>query len=333
MVSIALSAPAATRIRFAVSCLWEVLAAVRILRAPGVPALYRDWADQAHLPADSLLAALVAPPGGYTPDFLTPPPTGLAADLPTELATLRATPPEVVRAHLDLMPAPVAGFYADPSAGLSRLSDEIEAFWHTAVAPAWPRMKSLLDAEVHYRARRLAEEGTAGVLADLHPQVTWHNGTLHINQPHCAAADVPTGSGLILIPSVFVWPTVLSVSAGPVPQLAYPARAAATLWEPPPTVPDALTALIGRSRARMLVELSAPLSTTDLSHRTGITPGGISQHLTTLRAAGLVTTHRQGRSLLNTRTPAAESLLTATGNRPPSSGLSAGGHLYGKAGR
>jgi DNA-binding transcriptional ArsR family regulator len=69
----------------------------------------------------------------------------------------------------------------------------------------------------------------------------------------------------------------------------------------------------------MLVELAAPLSTTDLSHRTGITPGGISQHLTTLRAAGLVTTHRRGRSLLNTRTPTAEALLTATGNRPPSS--------------
>jgi len=69
--------------------------------------------------------------------------------------------------------------------------------------------------------------------------------------------------------------------------------------------------LLGRGRARLLHELASPLSTTELARRTGITAGGVSQHLTTLRAAGLVVTHRQGRSLLNTRTEVAEALLAA----------------------
>ncbi len=321
MVSIALTATSATHIRFAVSALWEVLAAARLLRSPGVPALYRGWAAEAHLPPDGLLAALVAPTGSYTPDFLTPPPVGLVADLTTELAALRATPPGVVRDHLDLMPAPRRGapaqLYADPPTGLAQLCEEIESFWSTTVAPDWPRMKSLLDAEVQRRARRLAEDGTAGVLADLHPQVVWQDGILHINQPHCTAADVPTGTGLILIPSVFIWPTVMTVSAGPIPQLAYPARGVATLWEQPTQPPSALTALVGRGRARLLTELTSPLSTTQLAHRTGITPGGVSHHLTTLRAAGLVTAHRQGRAILNARTPIAEALLSAAGNPLP----------------
>lgn len=348
MATIGLSATAATRIRFAVSCLWEVLASVRILRDPGVPAVHQRWATQARAGIDEngLLWRLVAPTGGYTPDFLTPPPTGLAADLSRELAGLRATPPSLVRAHLrlaGLAPAPdrlagdpasglarlvgdpasgperlvgdrasgLAGLFADPASGLARLADEIAEYWSIAIAPGWARMRALLDAEVQRRARRLAETGSAAILDDLHPSVSWASGRLTIDQPHCAAADVPDGTGLVLVPSVFVWPSVLTVTAGTVPQLAYPARGVATLWERGSRDSDALTALLGRGRARLLTELATPLSTTELSRRTGITPGGVSQHLTTLRAAGLVVTHRQGRALLNTRTEVAEALLSA----------------------
>jgi len=322
MATIGLSATAATRIRFAVSCLWEVLAGLRILRDPGVPAVHRRWAARARAGVDEggLLWRLVAPSGGYTPDFLTPVPAGLDADLARELAGLRATPPPVVRDHLRLAGRadgalhddPIAGLlHDDPVAGLARLADEIAAFWAVAIAPDWPRMRALLDAEVQRRARRLAENGSAAILNDLHPSVTWRSGELSIDQPHCTAADVPSGAGLILIPSVFVWPSVLTVTAGEVPQLAYPARGVATLWERSSHESDALTALLGRGRARLLTELGSPLSTTELARRTGITPGGVSQHLTTLRAAGLVVTHRQGRSLLNTRTEVAEALLSA----------------------
>ncbi|MEU4238167.1 DUF5937 family protein [Actinoplanes sp. NPDC026619] len=315
MATIGLSATAATRIRFAVSGLWEVLASVRILRGPGTPAVHRIWSAGARLSPDSLLWHLVAPSGGYTPDFLTPPPSGLSADLARELAGLRATPADLVRSQLDLLgdlSTPLRDLHADPARGLTRLAAEIEAYWKVAIAPDWPRMRALLDADVQRRARRLAEAGSAAILNDLHPQVTWQAGHLSIDQPHCTAPDVPHGTGLVLIPSIFVWPSVLTVTAGEIPQLAYPARGVATLWERSSRSTKPLVALLGRGRATLLQELSTPLSTTELSRRCGLTPGGVSQHLTTLRAAGLVVTHRQGRSLLNTRTEVAEALLAAS---------------------
>jgi biotin operon repressor len=133
-----------------------------------------------------------------------------------------------------------------------------------------------------------------------------------ISRPHCTAPDVPAGAGLVLVPSVFVSPSVLSVAAGDVAQLAYPVRGLATLWEPPTATPDALAAVLGRGRARLLTELGAPVSTTELARRTGMSPAGVSQHLTALRAAGLVVTHRQGRMLLSARTTLAEALLSAS---------------------
>ncbi|MGW5556767.1 hypothetical protein ACWER9_06030 [Micromonospora sp. NPDC003944] len=46
--------------------------------------------------------------------------------------------------------------------------------------------------------------------------------------------------------------------------------------------------MIGRGRARLLRELTAPISTTELARRSGMTPGGASQHLAAalLSAAG-----------------------------------------------
>ncbi|MEV4196944.1 helix-turn-helix domain-containing protein [Micromonospora globbae] len=324
MVAIGLSAGAVARIRFAVSCLWEVVASVRVLRDPGDHAVHLPWARRVRPrlaeaglvgPDAGLLWHLVPPPPGYLADFLTPPPVGLNPDLAAELAALRATAPDTVRAHLDLYPRErgpaLAALYADPEAGLGRLAEEIEAYWRIAVAPDWPRIRLLVDADVAARARRLAEDGAGGLLNDLHEQVRWEDDTLLIAQRHCLAPDVADGPGLVLVPSVFAWPSVLSVSAGDAPQLAYPARGIGLLWERPAAAPDALAAVIGRGRARLLAELAAPLSTTELARRTGMSAGGVSQHLTALRAAGLVVTHRRGRMLLSARTDVAEALLSA----------------------
>ncbi|MGK5739186.1 helix-turn-helix domain-containing protein [Micromonospora sp. URMC 103] len=326
MVAIGLSAGAVARIRFAVSCLWEVVASVRVLRDPGEHAVHLPWARRVRPrlaeaglagPDGGLLWQLVPAPPGYLADFLTPPPAGLNPDPAAELAALVATPPDTVRAHLRLYPGEhgpaVAALYADPEAGLRRLAAEVEAYWRIALAPDWPRIRLLLDADVATRARRLAEEGAGGLLNDLHQQVRWEDDTLLIAQRHCLAPDVPDGPGLVLVPSVFVWPSVLSISAGDAPQLAYPARGIGALWERPAAAPDALAAVIGRGRARLLAELEAPLSTTKLARRTGMSAGGVSQHLTALRAAGLVVTHRRGRMLLSARTDVGEALLSAAG--------------------
>ncbi|MET8349175.1 MULTISPECIES: DUF5937 family protein [unclassified Micromonospora] len=326
MVAISLSAGAVARIRFAVSCLWEVVASIRVLRDPGDHAVHLPWVRRVRPPLveaglidanGGLLWQLVPARPSYLADFLTPPPAGLIPDLAAELAAVRATPTDTVRAHLDLYPGDrtpaLAALYADPPVGLRRLTEEIEAYWRIALAPHWPRLRLLLDADVAARARLLAEDGAAVLLNDLHRQVRWEDDTLLVAQRHCLAPDVADGPGLVLVPSVFVWPSVASVSAGDAPQLAYPARGLGALWEHPTGVPDALAAVLGRGRARLLSELIGPVSTTELARRSGMSPGGVSQHLTALRAAGLVVTQRQGRTLLNTRTDLAEALLSATG--------------------
>ncbi|SCE73068.1 Helix-turn-helix domain-containing protein [Micromonospora coriariae] len=321
-----MSAGAVARIRFAVSCLWEVVASVRVLRDPGDHAVHLPWVRRVRPPlveaglidADGgLLWQLVPARPRYLADFLTPSPAGLIPDLAAELAALGGTPTDTVRAHLDLYPGErtptLAALYADPPAGLRRLTEEIEAYWRIALAPHWPRLRLLLDADVTARARLLAEDGAGALLNDLHHQVRWEDDTLLVAQRHCLAPDVPDGPGLVLVPSVFVWPSVASVSAGDAPQLAYPARGLGALWEHPAGVPDALAAVLGRGRARLLTELTAPASTTELARRSGMSPAGVSQHLTALRAAGLVVTHRRGRALLSARTDLAEALFSATG--------------------
>ncbi|CAM5637136.1 hypothetical protein GCM10010329_65880 [Streptomyces spiroverticillatus] len=119
------------------------------------------------------------------------------------------------------------------------------------------------------------------------------------------------GQGLLLMPSAFAWPHVISkVTPDWQPTVRYPPRGVGTLWESRgTTAPEALAALLGRSRALVLAALDSPASTTALAGDTGLSAGGVSQHLTVLRSAGLVEPYRTGRFVLYARTATAESLL------------------------
>jgi DNA-binding transcriptional ArsR family regulator len=152
------------------------------------------------------------------------------------------------------------------------------------------------------------------VLEGLHPSVQWSADRLTLPFSCCGPAGSLAGRGLVLVPSAFVGPerTMMVNRPGQMLQLCYPSRGVGVLWEQQPDrVPEAVAAVLGRSRALLLAELGAPASTTELSHRTGLSAAGVSQHLTALRAAGIVASHRAGRSVLYRRTDLADSLLTA----------------------
>lgn len=158
----------------------------------------------------------------------------------------------------------------------------------------------------------MAEHGSARVLSELHETVRWDDGTLHLVRRHCALTRDEAGSGLLLVPSTFAWPRVMTRAVSPdPPQLAYPARGIGNLWEPRATsATDAVAVVLGRSRTLLLAELDTPSSTTQLAQHSGLSAAGVSQHLTALRNAGLVTAHRSGRSVLYARTSIADALLT-----------------------
>src|SRR5262249_27081350 len=136
------------RTRFAFSPLWEVVAAVRVLKGGG-HSVHRPWADQAAARLDRLdwrlLGDLVPVPTRRTPAFVSPPPHTPLPDLDAELAGLRATPAAEVRTELDTIAevrtVHTAVLHDDPDAGLARLCEVIAEFWTLALEPFWPRIR------------------------------------------------------------------------------------------------------------------------------------------------------------------------------------------------
>jgi DNA-binding transcriptional ArsR family regulator len=90
----------------------------------------------------------------------------------------------------------------------------------------------------------------------------------------------------------------------------YPAAGVLAKHDPAP-VPEALAALLGPARARVLLLCQAPKSTTHLVALTGQTLGSIGRHLKILRNAGLIQRRRAGGSVLYYRTQAGDTLLNA----------------------
>jgi DNA-binding transcriptional ArsR family regulator len=318
---------ALTRVRFAISPMLETIRSVSALDDPASRAVHLPWAERARsLTADLDLSPLRALQmhGVYNPDFVNPPPSGPLAEFEDELAVMLATPArqiraEVLRAREEAdQPAPeLERFVSEPRRAIRALAELMRVYWDRALADSWPRIRSLLDHDVLYRARQIADGGTRRLFADLDPAVKWSDGVL---QAECGAGPSPDETlelddrGLLLLPSAFVWPKVTVVTAAPwQPTLIYPARGIGTLWSPerePP--PDALAKLVGQSRAALLLTLDSPRSTTELAATLELSPGAVSQHLGVLREAGLVCGHRVARTVLYMRSSDGDRLLAAS---------------------
>lgn len=302
------------RVRFAFSPASEAVASLRVLQEPSRYAVHLPWlrAIRPRL-ADldlRLLLALV-PLGPYYADFLTPPPSGPLPDLEAELHQIAsASPDEIVAEVVRLPTSPVLQrVLQDPAAGARRASEDLRAYWSAAVAPYWPQIRGLLEAEVLRRSRQLARDGAAAMFNDLHERVTWQDGTLRVRTDAWERRGPLVGDGIMLVPSVFRWPSTTIMAEPYEPKLGYPAPGVGTVWSHDviPT-PDALDSLIGRTRARILVALDEPTTTTVLARRLDLAPGAVSQHLKVLTSNGLLTRRRVGREVYYNRTAVGDAL-------------------------
>jgi len=316
------------RCRFAVSPLCETHEAVRTLLRPARHAYHQAWLRRSRPALAALDLApltLVMPVRGYTPDFLAPPPEspfGRTADFADELTRLRGTDPELaleeIRRSFASTGADVAvparrALLADPAAAVRVLADATERAWRALVAPDWPRLSDVLEADIGVRSQRLAEGGLQALFADLHPDVRWADGMLALRGGSADLDQHLAGRGLLLVPSVFAWPDTISGFAPSwQPTVIYPARGAARAWQPPLRPPaDSLARLLGASRAGILAALDEPASTTTLAGRHGLAPSTVSAHLGVLRDAGLVTARRRGHEVLYRRTALGSALRGA----------------------
>ncbi|NRQ39361.1 winged helix-turn-helix transcriptional regulator [Nonomuraea sp. NN258] len=303
------------RIRFAFSPMWELVASLRTLQDPARQSIHLPWIKcvrprLAGLDLSELFA--LVPAGGYLADFITPPPDTPLPDFAAELARVRATSPELAREEAARVegadPAVIARFMDDPAVGVARVADALEAYWQACFAEFWPRVYGLLERDVLRRSRQLAQGGARELFAALDPAVTWTGEGLIIDRPSCGR-DGLHGDGLVLVPSAFYWPSVALMSAPYQSMLVYPVLGVGTLWEQgPPPAPGALAALIGRSRAQILLALAEPATTSALAGRMALTPGAVSQHLGVLSGGGLAVGLRIGKQVVYRRTPAGDML-------------------------
>lgn len=284
-------------------------------RDPGRHAVHLPWVRRVERElADAPLALprvwplLIEP--SYQPEFLMPAPQSRLPDLDEELRQLAATTPRQVRTTLARTlpeggPPAARALAAHPRRELRLIAAEIETAFARLVAPHWERIRAVLDADIVHRARTLADAGAAAMFEGLHAGIGWHGD--HLLFANVAGIpglpDVATVApgGLVVEPSAFIWPDVY-VKRQTVTRttVRYPARGVGALWDPVPAAgSDAIAQLLGERRAQLLVLLRAPHTTAELARQLRVTPSAISQHLSALREAGLVSSERLGRQRLH----------------------------------
>ncbi|MEU7029416.1 helix-turn-helix domain-containing protein [Streptomyces sp. NPDC046275] len=321
MIRIELDEAALGATRIAMSPLRDAFCALHLQlpgRTPSWP--YQEWVGHARAvwrEDDRLrpLWELVTQGPGELSDFLLPRPIG-TPDVYEELDLLRATEPAAVRDfaayyYPDLMEAPfLRPYLTDPEAACAALADAYAAWWEEAIAPYWPVMRRLVEDEVLVRARTFATEGVDALFSGLESRARWERPVLELTK-YLDAEYAAGERRLVLVPLVFAEGCRLYSTDDPeVLAVSFQARGAAALREPvEPAAEDRLGLLLGRGRAAVLRELGAPLTTVGLADRLALAPSTVSEHLSLLAGAGVVTRHRVGRSVYYQLTDTGRSLL------------------------
>ncbi|WP_405851294.1 winged helix-turn-helix domain-containing protein [Streptomyces sp. NBC_00090] len=281
-----------------------------------------------------VLTQLVAE-DGFLPDFLLQP---AIPDFAQALDAVASTP--VDRLALDLgipeatgwnsgLPRPGrwARELAEGSATAPHtLLTDARRYYHASVEPLWPQIRSDTLTDRALRAEMLLRGGVDALLTTLGTTWRWQPPTLHLPSP--STHDIPLcGRGLHLIPSWFATGPMVMYRPGAATVLVYPVHDSSTSTGAGAGTgrgagrdtggrtddrPEALAALLGRTRAQVLTLLRTPATTTALAERAAISLPAASQHTYVLRNTGLISTTRTGVSVLHALTPLGHSLLDGT---------------------
>lgn len=319
-----------SRIRFTrrPDALWEAALSLTMLGSTQGRAVFSPWraharTELARLPQEQLrLLRYVAPPRGPVPrqcsfpDFLTPPQAsqGLEEGIDAVLSTPRR------RLRRELEPLPGRPSWARPLTDgdpetLTHLGRALRNYHQAVIAPYEPRIQTLIDSERAIRTQPMVDHGSEALLRNLGPSMRWNPPILEVDYPleheiHLA------GRGLRLMPSAFCWRNPITLIDPDLPPvLVYPVHRTHHWWTNPvgSQGPRALANLLGFTRAACLQVIEDGCTTGELARRVGIAQPTASQHATTLREAGLITTIRLANTVIHTLTPLGAALLTQSG--------------------
>ncbi|MEV4618793.1 DUF5937 family protein [Asanoa sp. NPDC049573] len=325
MIRFRLNPAALARMRFAYSPLAETAKSLYMINSGTIQPPHRGWYERVRSDlgrVDRELLNAVVPPGGHIAEFLFVGATATTTTIEQQLQLVADWPvphfaSELTQAHGGHGLSAAARRLIDLGAdGPPHVARALEHYWRVGVAPYWPRLRAVLDADVAYRAGKLTRGGIADLMADLHPSIELHEHAIRVASR--TEGDLH-GGGLTLVPCVFIWPHLwIEFGLAGDPSLTYGARGIGSWWQDGSAIPaeeeDALGALLGRTRAELLVALHLPRSTTDLARTIGLSPPTVSSHLAILRRGGLVTCWRSGRRVLYQRTGLGSSVVAACGH-------------------
>ncbi len=326
LISYSATADDVAKVRFSMSPLGETVYSFRMLASPERRRQHQPWVDDVlHRLKDLDLGPLraVIPPTGYVPDFLTPPPTGTPSSFENELEAVRATRISHFVDELAWMvgdtgtplawrreTAPLHRQMLDePEKAVQQITQRLRAYWRVALEPSWHKLHAGLVSDVRSRMRVMESSGAASVFSTLNERIGWQDDRLVVRSGY-AFEESLNGQGIVLVPSVFCGPEVLTMLPPLQAMIVYPRPAVADIWRHHgEDRPSPLRALLGGVRAAVLEALLTPASTGELAAMVDVTPGAISQHVSVLRGCDLVTSQRSGQRVVHTLTETGEALV------------------------
>ncbi|KMO99274.1 ArsR/SmtB family transcription factor [Streptomyces roseus] len=254
-------------------------------------------------------------PDGDNPQFLEP----LAPSLEEGLAAVREAGPLLTAGQLHRAAARAPGpaswlraLWGQDREAWDLLDGALRCAYEAVVAPQWPRIRQSFRADVAWRTRLLAAHGIKACLAGVHPAAAWSRTAFEVAGDPDYEVRLG-GAGLVLMPSAF-WtgrPLLAGLPDGS-HVLHYPALTPLPLAGPERAL-GALDALLGRTRAAVLHLLVEQRTTSELARDLGVSLPTVSEHTRTLRAAGLITTERDGKAVLHSATGLGVDLLRSGG--------------------
>jgi len=244
----------------------------------------------------------LVPAHGNVPDFLAPEGANSVEDA-VDIVT--STPHRVIRNDMATIPRRAASSWmlelADGCAAAREVLGASLRDYHDQVLEVlWPTIDHVVETDLRFRAWQLATTGVAATLDSLHPGIRWRDGVVEVDGPLDIDVDL-AGRGLQLMPSLWTRPGF--TARWTQPTLVYPLGRLA--WMAPAATKDhsdALAAVLGTTRARVLRALADEHTTSGLARELGISLASASTHAAVLRGAGLVTSRRQGQSVRHTLT-------------------------------
>jgi DNA-binding transcriptional ArsR family regulator len=296
--------------------LWEIANSLDRLQTRRGRWAYAPWyrSTRATLTADPVLRRMVGsmllplfPRAAYFPDFLTP--SAGVDGLDAGIEAILTTPRDRVTTELKTLALvhqapPWAARLADGSLGTD-LALALRAYHQQLIEPYQDSMQPALDADHARRSRALARGGTQRLLGSFHPLMRWRPPVLEVKYPYTKTLRLE-GRGLLLTPSYFCWEFPVTLADSDLaPVLTYPVLPELT---PTPTKPHT-AALLGTTRAAVLRATATGLTAGEIAARVGIGAPTTSHHLGVLRDNGLITTHRQAKTVLHVLTPLGAALL------------------------